>query len=313
VTDVAVADAYLDVVRPLLNRRCGSCHNGDKRESGFSMATYESTLAGGDTGRAIVPGKSDSSELYRRVTLPPDDDEHMPAEGKTPLTDEQIRIVRWWIDAGAPRGKTVGELNVDAGTQSLIAGELGLPGSSLASVAVAPAVAASSAIVDTLYRSGFLVRQVSQSDPHLIVSVYSPGARVIEEHVRVLLSAADQIVELNLQDAGLDDNELKDIGRFTELTRLRLSRNEITDRTVAEFKSMPHLERLNLYANPGVTDASVDVLAALPALRRVDLWQTGISDAGIARLRELRPDLELQTETTGAITGVELQNPAGAR
>jgi hypothetical protein len=76
---------------------------------------------------------------------------------------------------------------------------------------------------------------------------------------------------------------------------------------------MPHLERLNLYANPGVTDASVDVLAALPALRRVDLWQTGISDAGIARLRELRPDLELQTETTGAITGVELQNPAGAR
>jgi len=282
-------------------------------DAAFNAARVKAALAGGDTGRAIVVGKSDSSELYRRVTLPPDDDEHMPAEGKTPLTDEQIQIVHWWIDAGAPHGKTVGEIGVDAATQSLIAAEVGLAGASPASVAVAPAVAANSAIVDTLYHSGFLVRQVSQTDARLIVSVYSPGARVIDEHMAVLLSAADQIVELNLQDAGLDDEVLANVGRFTELTRLRLSRNEITDRTVAEFKSMPHLERLNLYANPGVTDASVEVLAGLGSLRRVDLWQTGISDAGVARLRGLRPDLELQTETTGAITGIELQNPAGAR
>src|SRR5262249_39719646 len=137
-------------------------------------------------------------------------------------------------------------------------------------------------LVETLYRSGFLVRQVSPNDPRLVVSVYSPGAWVVAQHMALLETAADKIVELNLQDAGLDDDELANLSHFTELTRLRLSRNEITDRTVSAFASMPHLERLNLYANPGVTDASIPTLAAIASLRRVDVWRTSITESGIA-------------------------------
>jgi uncharacterized membrane protein len=170
-----------------------------------------------------------------------------------------------------------------------------------------------SATVDRLYQSGFLVRPVSPTDPRLVVSVYSPGARLAPQHIAALEAAADQIVELNVQDAGLDDDELANLAKFTELTRLRLGRNPITDRVVAAFASMPHLERLNLYANAGITDASVDALAALPSLRRLDVWRTGISDEGMARLRALRPDLELQGETTDVFTGVEAPDASGAR
>jgi hypothetical protein len=170
--------------------------------------------------------------------------------------------------------------------------------------------AADPAVVDRLYHSGFLVRQVSETDPHLVVSVYSPGARVIDEHISVLLTAADQIVELNLQDALLDDSVLADIGKFAELTRLRLSHNELTDRTVAELAGLKKLERLNLYSNPGITDASVDVLASLPALKRLDVWNTGVTEKGMARLRELKPDLELQGESSSF--GVEFPVPGGA-
>jgi uncharacterized membrane protein len=312
VTSVGQADPYHDVVRPMLELRCGGCHNNDKRESGYTMATYESTLKGGDTGGAIVPGKSDSSEVYRRISLAPDDEEFMPADDKTPLTNAQVEIMRWWIDAGAPRDTTVAQVGADDEIQSLLAAELGLAGATSASLSAQTAVPADPAVVDRLYRSGFLVRQVSQSDPHLVVSVYSPGARVIAEHIAVLLTAADRIVELNLQDAGLDDETLAGIGQFTGLTRLRLSRNEITDRTVEEFTKMPRLERLNLYANPGVTDDSVDVLASLRSLRRLDVWQTNISPEGLTRLRALRPELELQAEANGVFNGVELPDPAGA-
>lgn len=176
-----------------------------------------------------------------------------------------------------------------------------------------PPISADPELVDSLYRNGFLVRQVSQTDSHLVVSVYSPGARVVAQHIALLETAADQIVELNLQDAGLDDRELANLSHFTELTRLRLSRNDLTDRTVAAFASMPHLERLNLYANPGITDASVDTLAGLASLRRLDIWRTNITEAGIARLRELRPDLEIQDETaSGVIYPIE-PPPNGAR
>ena len=190
--------------------------------------------------------------------------------------------------------------------KSLGSGALRRPNSASAAprVAASPVVSSESPpaapdgeLVDRLYRAGFLVRQVSVADPRLVVSVYSPGALVIAPQMALLATAADQIAELNLQDAGLDDDELADIGKFTELTRLRLSRNQLTDRTVMQFVSMPHLERLNLYANPGITDASVETLASIPSLRRLDVWQTGITEAGLARLRQLRPDLELQAAT----------------
>ena len=102
---------------------------------------------------------------------------------------------------------------------------------------------------------------------------------------------------------------LADIGKLAQLTRLRLSRNEITDRTVAALAGLAKLERLNLYANAGVTDASVDVLAGVDSLRRLDVWQTGLTESGMARLRELRPDIELQGATAGVITGVEPPAP----
>jgi uncharacterized membrane protein len=309
-TSVAAADPFLDVVHPLLERRCMTCHNADKRENGLSMATYESLLAGGDSGRVISPGKSDLSELYRRISLPHDDDEFMPAEGKTPLTADQVKIVRWWIDAGTPHGKTVAETAVEPEVEPLLAAELGLAPGAAQNKTSATTVAADPALVDRLYRSGFLVRQVSETDPHLVVSVYSPGARVVNEHIAVLLTAADEIVELNLQDALLDDSVLADIGKFTELTRLRLSHNELTDRTVAALAGMHKLERLNLYSNPGVTDASIDVLASLPALKRLDVWNTAITEKGMARLRELKPDLELQGEASSL--GVEFPLPGGA-
>ncbi len=107
-TSVAAADPYLDVVQPLLEQRCGTCHNDEKRNGGFSVGSYDSTLVGGDTGRAVVPGNVEASELLYRVSLPPDDEAFMPAEGKTPLTAQQVAILNWWVAAGAPRDTTVG-------------------------------------------------------------------------------------------------------------------------------------------------------------------------------------------------------------
>ena len=128
VTSVAAADPYLDVVQPLLEQRCGTCHNDDKREGGFSIGSYDSTLAGGDTGRAIVPGNLEASELIYRTGLPPDDEAFMPAEGKTPLTAEQVEILRWWVGANAPHDTTVSAVGVPANLEPLFAAQLGLGG-----------------------------------------------------------------------------------------------------------------------------------------------------------------------------------------
>lgn len=125
VTELAAADPYLDVVRPMLRARCSGCHNSERRRGMLDLSTYETTLEGGDTGPAISPGNAEDSELYYRITLARDHEDFMPAEGKTPLTDIETEIIRWWIDAGAPAETTLA--NVDtANVGPLLRNQLGL-------------------------------------------------------------------------------------------------------------------------------------------------------------------------------------------
>jgi hypothetical protein len=127
VTSVHEADPFEDVVGRFFQERCGSCHNSDKRENGLDLTSYKTAMRGGDSGKVIVKGDTDQSELLRRISLPHDDEEFMPAEGKTPLTARQVAIVRWWIVAGAPSGVTIGSLDVPPEMQAQLSQELGVP------------------------------------------------------------------------------------------------------------------------------------------------------------------------------------------
>jgi uncharacterized membrane protein len=291
VTSVAAADPYLDAVQPLLEQRCGTCHNDDKREGGFSVGSYDSTLVGGDTGRAFVPGNVDASEALYRVSLPPDDEAFMPAEGKTPLTAEHVAILKWWVSAGAPRNTTVGALGVPADVEPLLAAELGLGGARPASATTTKTATADPQLVATLAASGLLARQVAQSDARLVVSPSSPGTPLDAAAFEALAAAAPSIVDLNLAGTALDDAELRAIGELPAATHLRLARNELTDAALAHVAAAAHLAYLNLYGNAAITDAGLDTLAGIATLREVFLWQTGVTPAGAERLRSMRPDL----------------------
>jgi uncharacterized membrane protein len=128
VTNVADADPFLDIVAPLLEQRCSTCHNSDKRQGELDMSSYATLMRGGETGSVVVAGRPAMSEMLSRISLPPDDEAFMPAEGKTPLTDQQVQIIEWWIAAGIPVDVTMGSLATppDSATEALIRAELGL-------------------------------------------------------------------------------------------------------------------------------------------------------------------------------------------
>jgi hypothetical protein len=108
VTDVAMADIYLDVIGPLFAQKCTSCHNEDKRRGGLSLLTYAAVRKGGESGEVIKPGDPQGSELYRRVTLAPTQKDYMPENHKNPPTPAELESLRWWIQIGAPgAGKVV--------------------------------------------------------------------------------------------------------------------------------------------------------------------------------------------------------------
>jgi mono/diheme cytochrome c family protein len=92
-------DFARDVV-PILNTSCVRCHGRGKARGGFSLETRAAMMEGGDTGDAVLPGKSGDSLLIHLVAgLDPDN--VMPQKGSR-LKPAQIGVLRAWIDQGAP-------------------------------------------------------------------------------------------------------------------------------------------------------------------------------------------------------------------
>ncbi|MGJ7031120.1 DUF1553 domain-containing protein [Niabella hirudinis] len=90
-------------VKPILNKKCITCHGGVKAKGGFSVLFREEALAKTESGEpAIIPGDPDNSEMIRRLTLK-DPEERMPYKHE-PLSEDEIDILRRWVKQGAKWG-----------------------------------------------------------------------------------------------------------------------------------------------------------------------------------------------------------------
>ncbi len=84
-------------VRPLLAEYCLTCHATENPTASLSLESLSAILGGGNSGPAVDPHSAESSLLLQRLV-----DGSMPP-GNTPKpTQEEIGIVRAWIEAGAP-------------------------------------------------------------------------------------------------------------------------------------------------------------------------------------------------------------------
>jgi hypothetical protein len=90
-------------VKPLINKKCISCHGGVKRQSGFSLLFRQDALAINKSGKvAIIPGDAENSEMIKRLYLT-DPEERMPYK-HPPLNNDEINILKKWINEGAKWG-----------------------------------------------------------------------------------------------------------------------------------------------------------------------------------------------------------------
>ena len=94
--------AFATLVEPVLDAKCVACHGPAKTKAGLRLDTLEGVLKGGKNGPVVKPGNSAESKLIKRLSLPLEDDDHMPPAGKPQPTPEELALVQWWIDAGAP-------------------------------------------------------------------------------------------------------------------------------------------------------------------------------------------------------------------
>ena len=90
-------------VKPILNKRCISCHGGVKRNAEFSLLFRHEALDTAESGKlAIVPGEPGHSELVRRINSN-DPEVRMPYK-EEPLSKDEIKTLTQWIKEGAEWG-----------------------------------------------------------------------------------------------------------------------------------------------------------------------------------------------------------------
>jgi hypothetical protein len=95
-------------IRPLLHKRCYSCHSTDAKKirGGLRLDHRAGLLSGGDSGPAVVAGQVEKSLLIDSVRYGADSYQ-MPPAGKLPANE--IALLEAWVKRGAPFPMSAGD------------------------------------------------------------------------------------------------------------------------------------------------------------------------------------------------------------
>lgn len=309
------ATVYADVVAPILQAKCTSCHDEEKSKADLRLDTYALMMEGNDNGPVIVPGQPEHSALITCMELPVDDDEHMPPEKKEQMTPEEIALIRWWIQEGASDSMKVKDAKFPPETQSLVdqlvsrktaassrpqpvslmrraAASVLTAAISLAVQAAEPAGvppdAALTQAIEKVNASGASLMPISADAKAYRFTALNVAKEFTDANLAPLAAIADKIASLDLARTKITDTGLKAVAAMAHLKELHLENTAISDAGLDHLKSLSELEYLNLY-NTKVTDAGAQKLAGLVKLKSLYLWQTGVTKAGVAQLKQKLP------------------------
>ncbi len=91
-------------VLPILATHCFTCHGPDAKtlKAGLRLDVFETATRKLKSGHfAVVPGKSNESELIVRIFSADDTERMPPRNAKTKLTEAEKSLLKRWIDEGA--------------------------------------------------------------------------------------------------------------------------------------------------------------------------------------------------------------------
>ncbi len=276
-------------IQPILQKSCLECHGAKKSKGKLRLDSHEAALKGGGDGVVLEPGKADKSELYRRITLPADDDDVMPSKGDL-LTKAQTDLIRDWINQGAvwPKGLVLDSGTAPAEAAHETASASSPPPNHKPSAAELKAIKALTSLGVTAQPIAVNLnwREVNfhaqAQDPKALAAALVP------------LSAVLGLVDLNLGGAKISDADLARISGLRNLHRLHLENTPVTDAGLAHLKGLTNLLYLNLY-NTAITDAGLEQLTGLTQLQHLYLWETKTTAVGVAKLKAALPNVDIST------------------
>lgn len=294
---------YNAVILPFVTAKCTSCHGEKKQKGKLRMDSLEAMLKGGDSKTpSFIPGKSAESESIKRTGLPPDDDDHMPPKDKPQPSADELEVLKWWIDAGAK-----GDVKIkDAGlADPLKAKVLALAQAAAAAPPPAPAPPAPAPVpkaegpapvdpkITALEKElGITLLPLAQNDPGLTFNCVNVADKFGDAELAKFAPIADRLVDLNLSRSKVTDAGLASVAAMKNLKRLNLANTAVTDAGADHIAALTALDYLNL-VNTKVTDAAMPKFEKIPVLKKLFVWQTGVTKPAAEALHQKLPAITI--------------------
>ncbi|RBP41389.1 leucine rich repeat (LRR) protein [Roseimicrobium gellanilyticum] len=299
----ANAKVFADVVLPILEAKCVSCHGADKSKGKLKLHTFADALKGGSDGETtVIGGNVKDSLLLVRSKLPVDDDDHMPPSDEPQLTKAELALLEWWIAEGAKEDLTVVAAKKTPEIESFLKG---LASSKPATNAVAKkeekpkakpltdaekkSVAEVTAKMTALNTT---LMPLALDTEQLRFGCVNAADKFGDKELAELAPAAPHIAWLDLGRSKVTDASLSTIAKMTALQRLHLEKTAVTDAGLAQLAGLQNLEYLNLY-DTKVTDAGIAKLAANKSLKKLFVWGTPVTKDGAKKLEAAVPGLQV--------------------
>lgn len=256
---------------------CNACHGERMQKGGLRTDSPTALTAGGRSGPAWVPGELGASELWRRLELPPEDEEHMPPPKKAQPSEAERERVRRWIEESAPeRGQAPPPKH---GASPV---PLGLRKHPVVAAMLAQGVAVTALDAeDREWEVRFDAAEIP--DPDAALQEFAPVAIA----VRSL-----RLARSNVGEAGLAE-----VRSWPNLRRLDLSRTQL--KSFAPLREHPALEVIVAVENR-LPAAALDDLLTLPKLRTVYWFGNEFPEPRRRELAASHPGVAIVSENSGA-------------
>jgi uncharacterized membrane protein len=291
ISDPYRAVLFRDVVKPILQARCYSCHSATKQKGKLRLDSEEFILKGGKNGIIVTAGLPDSSELFKRLILPIDDDHHMPPREKPQLSSTEADIIKTWIAGGGNFSQPVAAYAEANKISQLIYSIQYVSEESW--VPDQPVSEADPKVVAGLQSAGAIVLPVASGSNYLMANFLNMK-EIPSGTLQLLNSLQTQVLWLNLGGTSVTDEDLGSIARLENLRVLYLNDTDITDRGISYLKPSKKLIYLNL-VDTRVTDLALEQLKEFDKLKKLFVFDTSITRDGLQKFLNQKKQISVDT------------------
>lgn len=302
IKNINEALVFQDIVKPIFKQKCEQCHNASKMKGNLRMDEISLLQKGGKHGVIFKPNDVDGSEFIKRILLPEADEEHMPPKGKSQISENELMILKWWIQQGASFDKKVSQLSQSDEIKPILA-TMGGTGNSSSELKQDRFVIEENMLtksvseveqsdIEKVRKLGGLILPLSQNNNYVELTFLN-NPKFSDKEAALISIAPTQTLWLKLSNTQITDNSFTQITKLSNLTRLHLENTKITDAAFTSIAALQNLEYLNL-TGTSITDKGITPISALKNLKKIYLWKTKVTSAGIEILHKGLPNLVIE-------------------